>query len=72
MKEIPNQALLSTGTATSLTAPPMLKGEWPQLREELSNMRAAYLYRASIQTLQGEKWGYIDDGGTIYFAAAIR
>ena len=63
MKEIPNQALLSTGTATSLTAPPMLKGEWPQLREELSNMRAAYLYRASIQTLQGEKWGYIDDGG---------
>lgn len=62
-QEMPNQAFPSIDTATSITAPPLLKEELLQPREELSNMRAAYLYRASIQTTQGENWGYIDDGG---------
>lgn len=59
-EKMPNQVI---DTAMCLAASPLLKEEVLRQSKQVSEVRAPYLYRASIQTIQGEKWGYIDDVG---------
>lgn len=59
-----DKAMQSIDIALRLDSSLSFKEELLELKKQITQeLRAVYLYRASIQTTDGEKWGYMNDLG---------